>query len=268
MFSDLGLRAASAAVMIPAAAFVVWQGGAAFSATVVVLAFILGFEMARLAAVTALVPRLVVGGFAGIPVAVGAIDGEFAAIMGLGAVLIGLVLLRASTVLRAGWVIVPGMLYISISCLCAVWLRSEETGLVALVLLLLIVISTDIGAYLCGRVIGGPKLWPAVSPKKTWAGAIGALVASALAAGILAASMGLGIAGLVLVAIPVSIASQLGDLLESTLKRRADVKDSGVIIPGHGGAFDRLDGFLAASPMLAGILVTTGPEMLAAAAPG
>jgi phosphatidate cytidylyltransferase len=105
---------------------------------------------------------------------------------------------------------------------------------------------TDIGGYFAGRGIGGPKLWPRVSPKKTWAGAIGGFAASlAVAAGFAALSLGRTGTMLVLGAV-LSIASQLGDLLESAVKRRFGVKDSSNIIPGHGGLLDRLDGFVAA----------------------
>ena len=105
---------------------------------------------------------------------------------------------------------------------------------------------TDIGGYVAGRGIGGPKLWPRISPKKTWAGAIGGFLASLVVAGGFAA-FALGKTGplLVLGAI-LSIASQLGDLFESAVKRRFGVKDSSHIIPGHGGLMDRLDGFVVA----------------------
>jgi phosphatidate cytidylyltransferase len=113
-------------------------------------------------------------------------------------------------------------------------------------LVLLVVWVTDIGGYFAGRGIGGPKLWPRVSPNKTWAGAIGGFTASlAVAWGF--GALGLGKTGpLLLLGSALSIASQLGDLFESAVKRRFGVKDSGHIIPGHGGLLDRLDGFVAA----------------------
>jgi phosphatidate cytidylyltransferase len=109
-----------------------------------------------------------------------------------------------------------------------------------------VVWATDIGGYFVGRGIGGPKLWPRISPNKTWAGAAGGFAASlVVAAGF--AGFGLGRSGpLLLVSAVLSIASQLGDLFESAVKRRFGVKDSGHIIPGHGGLLDRLDGFVAA----------------------
>jgi len=119
-------------------------------------------------------------------------------------------------------------------------------GFAALMLVLLVVWATDIGGYFAGRLIGGPKLWPQVSPKKTWAGAIGGFAASlAVAAAFAAFDLGKMLPTLLLSAV-FSIASQFGDLFESAVKRRFGVKDSSHIIPGHGGLMDRLDGFVAA----------------------
>jgi phosphatidate cytidylyltransferase len=119
-------------------------------------------------------------------------------------------------------------------------------GFTALMFVLLIVWVTDIGGYFAGRGIGGPKLWPRVSPKKTWAGAIGGFAAGlVVAAGFAACGLGKILPMLLLGAV-LSVASQLGDLFESAVKRRFGVKDSSHIIPGHGGLLDRLDGFVAA----------------------
>ena len=124
--------------------------------------------------------------------------------------------------------------------------HDQAHGFVALILILLVVWVTDIGGYFAGRGIGGPKLWPRVSPKKTWAGAIGGFAASlAVAAGF--AAIGLGKTGpcccsaLFFQSLPSSATSS-----SSAVKRRFGVKDSSHIIPGHGGLLDRLDGFVAA----------------------
>jgi phosphatidate cytidylyltransferase len=147
---------------------------------------------------------------------------------------------------RRGWT-AAGFFYAGSAEMASILVRLDQVyGFVALILILLIVWVTDIGGYFAGRGIGGPKLWPRVSPKKTWAGAIGGFAASlCVAAGF--AAFGLGKTGpLVLLGAVLSVASQLGDLFESAVKRRFGVKDSSHIIPGHGGLLDRLDGFVAA----------------------
>jgi phosphatidate cytidylyltransferase len=144
------------------------------------------------------------------------------------------------------WV-AAGFGYAAAAEMASVLVRLDQTGgFVALMLILLVVWVTDIGGYFAGRSIGGPKLWSRVSPKKTWAGAIGGFAASLAVAGGFVA-LGLGRTGpLLLLGAVLSTASQLGDLFESAVKRRFGVKDSSHIIPGHGGLLDRLDGFVAA----------------------
>jgi phosphatidate cytidylyltransferase len=147
---------------------------------------------------------------------------------------------------RRGWT-AAGFLYASAAEIAAILVRLDPAkGFVALMFVLLIVWVTDIGGYFAGRGIGGPKLWPQVSPKKTWAGAIGGFAASlAVAAGFAAFDFGKTVP-LLLLGGCLSVVSQLGDLFESAVKRRFGVKDSSHIIPGHGGLLDRLDGFVAA----------------------
>ena len=126
--------------------------------------------------------------------------------------------------------------------------RDPGLGFVAIVFLFAVVWATDIAAYFAGRALGGPKLWPRVSPKKTWSGAAGGTLGG-IAAGIVTVKlMGVSVAPmLILVAFLLSVAAQAGDLLESAVKRHFGAKDAGSIIPGHGGLMDRLDGFLTAA---------------------
>lgn len=126
--------------------------------------------------------------------------------------------------------------------------RAPELGLTAILFVFAIVWATDIVAYFTGRAFGGPKLWPAVSPKKTWSGAAGGTLGSIVVSLVTVSLMGLTIAPmLVLVALLLSVASQAGDLLESAIKRHFGAKDASQLIPGHGGLMDRLDGFLTAA---------------------
>ena len=115
-----------------------------------------------------------------------------------------------------------------------------------------IVWANDIGGYVFGRTIGGAKLAPKISPNKTWAGAVGGLgcgIAAAAAMATVAGGMSVALAALL--ALAIGAASQVGDLFESRIKRRFEVKDSGRLIPGHGGVLDRVDGVLAAAPLAA-----------------
>jgi phosphatidate cytidylyltransferase len=142
-----------------------------------------------------------------------------------------------------------GIGYAGIMLLAPLLLRADNTyGFLALVLLFAIVWTTDILGYFAGRAIGGPKLLPAISPKKTWSGAIagtlGAMIVAVLVANYFGAFNTTAIA---IIALLLSIMAQLGDLLESWIKRQFGAKDASHLIPGHGGVMDRLDGFWAAA---------------------
>lgn len=145
------------------------------------------------------------------------------------------------------WWNVGGFVYAAAALIASVLVRLDPAiGFYALVYPLLIVWVTDIGGYFAGRTFGGPKLAPRISPKKTWAGAIGGLVLSVLIA-LAATWLGWGrLVPMLVIALLLSIVSQFGDLFESWVKRSFGVKDSSQIIPGHGGLLDRLDGFVAA----------------------
>ena len=147
-----------------------------------------------------------------------------------------------------------GPLYAAIVVLAPIWLRGREPdGLVAVLWLFLVVWISDIGAYFVGRRIGGPKLWPAISPKKTWSGLFGGLFFGTLLASgfvlldrMVVGPIFIGGIGLFILTLGTSLVSELGDLFESAMKRHFGAKDSGQIIPGHGGIMDRLDSFVAA----------------------
>lgn len=133
--------------------------------------------------------------------------------------------------------------------LAPICLRSDDTyGFAAIALLFAIVWTTDVVGYFVGRTIGGPKLLPAVSPKKTWSGAVAGTLGAVLVAVAVATQFGLlNKLAIAFLALFLSIVSQFGDLFESWVKRQFDAKDASQIIPGHGGVMDRLDGFWAAA---------------------
>jgi phosphatidate cytidylyltransferase len=142
-----------------------------------------------------------------------------------------------------------GVVYAGIGFIGPALLRRDaEFGFLAIVFLAAIVWTTDIFAYFVGRAVGGPLLWPRVSPNKTWAGAFGGLAGGVVAGVCVAYASGLSrIAILGVIALLLSVLAQTGDLFESAIKRRFGVKDASQLIPGHGGLMDRLDGFLVAA---------------------
>jgi phosphatidate cytidylyltransferase len=178
------------------------------------------------------------------------------------AVTLGLAMEWLGLCRRTGWapLCAVGLGYIALAAAALLWLRHDAAaGRADVLFLLLVVWAGDIGAYLVGRWIGGPRLAPSISPGKTWSGAAGGLVA-AVAAGLAAAHVLSDSASwrAVVVAAVLGVVAQAGDLLESFVKRRLEVKDSGSLIPGHGGLFDRLDGVLAAAPVAALLALTQG----------
>jgi phosphatidate cytidylyltransferase len=241
---NLLMRIIAALVLAPIAVAIAYAGGWLWTVLVTVAA--IGLYLEWLAIVGAshqmrvIAPGVVGLAIAGCCLAFGRID---ASLVPLALGFAGVALFSPE---RRGWTAI-GFGYAAAAQLASVLVRLDQFwGFVALILILLVVWVTDIGGYFAGRGIGGPKLWPRVSPNKTWAGAVGGFAASlVVAAGF--AVFGLGRTGpLLVLGAALSIVSQLGDLFESAVKRRFGVKDSSQIIPGHGGLLDRLDGFVAA----------------------
>ena len=241
---NLLLRVVAALVLAPAAVAIAYAGGSLWTLLVTLAAAGLYVEWLMIVG-TAGETRVAAAGvaallIAGLCFAIGRIDASLLALV---------VGLAGVALLSRQWRIwnAAGFFYAAAAEVASILVRLDQTfGFVALILILLVVWVTDIGGYFAGRGIGGPKLWPRVSPKKTWAGAVGGFVASLAITGGFAA-FGLGKTGpLLLLGAILSIASQLGDLFESAVKRRFGVKDSSQIIPGHGGLMDRLDGLVAA----------------------
>ena len=159
-----------------------------------------------------------------------------------------------SHVARTVWAI-GGIGYVGTAALALQFLRNapslQHKGIELILIVVLPVIATDVGAYFAGRAIGGPKIAPSISPSKTWAGLLGGMVA---AGAVMIAATQIGGSGSVspyyfpmyaLIGALIAIVAQCGDFFESWMKRKAGVKDSGSLLPGHGGLFDRADGLLA-----------------------
>ena len=240
---NLLMRVLAAAVLVPLALACAYVGGLLWSALVTLA--VIGLYIEWLMVVGALHQRRVaVAGVIAL-----ALGGACLALGRFEPALLAAVAGLAVIALLSGqgrlWS-VAGFLYAGAALFAAVLLRADrEMGFAALVFAMLVVWATDIGGYFAGRGIGGPKLWPRVSPNKTWAGAVGGFLGSlVVAAGFAASGIGRTVPLLVLGGV-LSVAGQLGDLFESAVKRRFGVKDSSHIIPGHGGLMDRLDGLVA-----------------------
>jgi phosphatidate cytidylyltransferase len=252
-WSDLSVRFLSAAVLGPIALAALWFGGAFWAIFVNIAMAGLGYEWAVLAGL---------GKKSWLPVWLACIW-FIACIAGVQYGLVALAVFILAVAWRHGKFAAAGLPYAAFGGLSLLWLRVQpDHGFGDTLFLVAVVWGTDIGAYLVGRVIGGKKLAPKISPGKTWSGSIGGLAAGALAGAVAVGAqngnfwLALAFGG------ALSIAAQAGDLLESAIKRKLGVKDSGGTIPGHGGLFDRLDGFLAASPLaviLLGFLQGGGP---------
>lgn len=152
---------------------------------------------------------------------------------------------------RSRWWMALGSIYIILPQLALIEIRQQGRWLLLWVLFL--VWATDSGAYFAGRLIGGPKLAPRISPKKTWAGLAGGMLAAALVGWAIRHGQAQGALHLAMLSALLAVVAQAGDLAESGLKRYFGVKDSSQLIPGHGGVFDRLDGLLAVAPVAAAL---------------
>lgn len=263
----LVLRVASSLVLIPVALGVVAAGGWVLAAWVAGALFALGAEWARLtghAARSLSAVLLMTGGplaalsFAGF--------GSPGLALSLAGAAVLVSALAGSRTGRGGLWMLAGGLYLIVPGLAFLWLRGTPDGFAAALWLLVIVWATDTGSYIAGRGLGGPQIAPRFSPNKTWTGFFGGIAAGVLAGcglalyifGPDAAPLYRG-ASMAVMAMVLACATQAGDIGESWLKRHFCVKDSGYLIPGHGGVLDRLDGFLVAAPVLAiTIIIKTG----------
>jgi phosphatidate cytidylyltransferase len=247
--SNLQLRVISSVVLIVAVLAVTYLGGVAFRLLAALIAGAIFYEWSAMSRGAASARYQLVAAVLLAVVLLALLLGYSA----LGVfVLLGLSV--AASLLDSGiggqglWT-PAGLAYAGLSGLSLALLRDgDQTGLTAILYLFAVVWATDIAAYFVGRSLGGPKLAPAISPGKTQSGAIGGAVGGVIAGIALAAFAGLGnLPLLALVAFLLSVVSQAGDLFESWVKRRHGVKDSGNIIPGHGGVMDRVDGLVAAA---------------------
>lgn len=239
-WNDLQTRVVSAAVMLAIGAVDIWLGGAPFAALVVVLTGLMIWELAAITAPKARQTAMIIALAAAAALAATLMVGWHGrtAILLVPLVALGLTPRRdpAIAIAYAAAILVAGFGLISLR---------NSVGTPAILWLIGVVIVSDVMGYFAGRILGGPKFWPAISPKKTWSGTVAGWVGAALVALGFVIFAGAGW-GLILLSPLVAFAGQMGDIAESWIKRRTGVKDSSALIPGHGGVLDRFDALIGA----------------------
>ncbi len=248
---DLGVRAGAAIALLPVVIFCIWYGGVAYLAMLILAAGLMSNEWCRLiypernrSLQTALHGLTVLAVILCLTLGLVATAWLFL-VIGWGAS-VGFAWRSAPDSFPWAWF---GMPYIALPMAALYVLRADsQYGLIAVIWLFAVIWSTDTGAYFAGRIFGGPKLAPRFSPKKTWAGLVGGALLAAVASGFITYYSGLPGGGkLAMLAALAAVISQGGDIFESAAKRRFGVKDSGAILPGHGGILDRVDGLIFAA---------------------
>jgi phosphatidate cytidylyltransferase len=244
--SDLWLRALSALVLAAVAFGLAWAGVLPFAALVLAVALIMSWEWAKVVRGANFDVSLVVHGLA-VVAAVALASFGFAA-LGVAMLLIGTIIVLALEFGQHPLFSAAGVIYTGFPAVALLWLRGNEPwGFNAVLFLVVVVAATDTAAYAFGRLIGGPRLAAAISPKKTWSGLIGGLTAATIAAGVFAYATGGPVLALALTGLVLGLIAQAGDLAESAMKRAFDVKDASQLLPGHGGFMDRMDGIVSAT---------------------
>ncbi|WP_277600134.1 phosphatidate cytidylyltransferase [Sphingomonas sp. ABOLH] len=249
--SDLATRTLASVGMIAVAATALWLGGFVFWLLVAIGTLFMMAEWADLHKVSREHKRLAQFALT-VPLAILSPLAAGASFLALG-LIIGAAFFVVITTRLPG--LARGIVYCWAPALAVVFLRGQGDGLLLAFWAMALVWACDIGAYFAGRSIGGPKLAPTISPNKTWAGLIGGVIAASVLAGVLQYA-GLPL-HLVLATPLLAVLAQMGDLYESQLKRKAGVKDSGNVLPGHGGVLDRLDGLVPVAPAAA-LMVLAG----------
>ncbi len=261
-WKNLRVRVLSATVLVPTVVSAVWFGGVWFLALVSVCVALLAREWGMMSAPRAPKGVALAIGVAVLVAVVAAFRGHYYLtwpLLVVGAILAAMIA-RGAVERRAD--AAYGVIYIAPACIALVWLRIVDAGLSWTLLLFAVTWFADIFAFVAGSILKGPKLWPKFSPNKTWSGFFGGLVAASIAAvGIAALSevlpalpdMNLSSPVAALIGFLGGLSTMMGDLWESMLKRRFGVKDSGDLIPGHGGLLDRVDGLMFAAIVIAGV---------------
>ncbi|MDG1010521.1 MAG: phosphatidate cytidylyltransferase [Amylibacter sp.] len=253
-FSDLIPRIFSAFFLILLGLGCMWSGGYAFSFFLIIITSLMAWETSRMHSNQQIVPffyGLIIGTIALSMILLPVIWCVLMMILGL-----GMSWLLHHTRLP----VVITTIAILITCATLFMLRTRY-GFEWTLWLVLVVVASDVGGYFAGKLIGGPKILPTVSPKKTWSGTLGGWILAAFI-GVFFVQFDMGGKGLIMLSVVMAVAAQIGDLLESLMKRRAGIKDTSNLIPGHGGLLDRFDGTVSASVVLGLLLALGGANTL------
>lgn len=235
-WGDLQARMGSAAAMILAGTLALWLGGLWFQLLIALVCGGMMWELTRMmAADTPQVARQM-----GVLAALAQLMAAWVPGILVAPLLLAVPIVGMRDVARDRWLYALYAAALMLACYSILVLRDGQ-GVLPVIWLVLVVVATDVAGYFAGRSFGGPKFWPRVSPKKTWSGTAAGWLAAAIV-GLL-----FGGFGLMAFSVLAAFASQLGDIAESALKRRAGIKDSSALIPGHGGLLDRFDGMMAAA---------------------
>ncbi len=241
-WGDLAPRLISGAAMAIGGLVLIWLGGTWFAALAIVAGGLMVWELAAMTDPGRPNEALLLAGLTAVVLAVVLFTRDpFALPLLAIPTLVGLV--RPGRPMRLDYAIYSAMIVAASYGLVAF---REGYGMLWLLWLILVVVVTDIAGYFAGRIFGGPKFWPRFSPKKTWSGTVAGWVAAAIV-GVIFLQISTAGRDLIWISALLALASQLGDIAESAIKRRAGVKDSSRLIPGHGGLMDRFDGLLGAA---------------------
>ena len=253
------LRATSALGLATVAFAATWAGVLPFAALVLVIALVMSWEWSRVVRGDGLDATLIVHGLA-VAAAIALAAFGFAA-LGVAALTIGTIIVLALEFGAHPILSASGVLYAGLPSVALIWLRSDEpSGFLAVLFIVLVVAATDTLAFAAGRLIGGPRLAPSISPNKTWSGLCGGVLGAAATAALFAYAISAPIGPLAIVGVFMGLIAQLGDLTESAMKRAFNVKDVSQLLPGHGGFMDRMDGLVPVAVVLAIAVLFVDPQ--------
>ena len=250
--SGLGPRVVVGAFLAVVAIADIWIGGPAFTLMIAAGVILILWEWGAMHSIP--LPWRIGGGIALAACSMFAHLGQAqpALMLLVSATLLSLALSMLARLPGKRW-LSTGLIYAGLPAIALIWLRNQADGFALVMWTMGLVWATDILAYFAGRAIGGPKIWPAISPNKTWAGLVGGMVGAGLFSWAFADWRGWPQAGLTMLFLGAGLAvvAQAGDFFDSWLKRRAGVKDSGKLFPGHGGIMDRVDGLVPVACIVA-----------------